>query len=321
MKWFSSTFSQYTVPSDTLVIAVSGGVDSMVLLDLILRSHPKEHLVVAHFDHMLRWEDSDRDRELVAGFCEKNNLIFKSDRVDIWELHIRSGWSLEAIARWERYSFLEKIREKYEAKYILTAHHSDDQIETVLLNMIKWWKIQWLSGMSVLSWTLFRPLLFEKKSDIREYAETLRISFHEDATNLDTDFDRNKIRHQILPLLEEMNPSIHRTISHLALYMQDLAWFLYRESESWFHRAHEKSWASQGFRVSDFLDTDIFFQKELIVFLYRKVHHGSSQGLSVGLIDEILRYIQTAEWSTRKDIHHLSLSKKWGIIFYTERPF
>ena len=108
MKTFLSIFPQYIDPSDAIVIGVSGWVDSMVLLDLILKSHPKKSLVVVHFDHMLRWEDSDRDWEFVRNFCQKNNLIFEFDRVDIGEIHRISGGSLEAIARAERYGFLEK---------------------------------------------------------------------------------------------------------------------------------------------------------------------------------------------------------------------
>ena len=317
MKTFLSIFPQYIDPSDAIVIGVSGWVDSMVLLDLILKSHPKKSLVVVHFDHMLRWEDSDRDREFVRNFCQKNNLIFEFDRVDIGEIHRISGGSLEAIARAERYGFLEKVRERYGAKYIITAHHSDDQIETVLLNLIKWWKIQWLSGMSILSWTLFRPLLFVKKSEILEYAHDFQIPYFEDVTNGDMDFDRNKVRHQILPVLEEMNPSIHRTIGNLASYMQELNHFFDHKCQSWLKSSSEYTWVSWSFRVTDFLDLDGFFQKELIVSLYRSAHDGSSQGLSSGLIDEILRYISTAQWSTQKDIHCLSFSKKWGTIFYS----
>lgn len=317
MKNFLSIFQQYIDLSDILVIGVSGGVDSMVLLNLLLKSHPKESLVVAHFDHMLRWGDSDRDREFVMDFCQKNNLIFEFDRVDIGEIYRLSGGSLEAIARAERYGFLEKVREKYQAKYIITAHHSDDQIETILLNLIKWWKIQWLSGMSILSWTLFRPLLFEKKSEILKYAHDFQIPYYEDVTNGDMDFDRNKIRHQILPVLEEMNPSIHRTIENLASYMQELNQFFDHQCQSWLDSSSRNTWVSGSFQMTDFLDLDRFFQKELIVSLYRSAHDGSSQGLSTGLIDEILRYISTAHWSTQKDIHRLSFSKKWGTIFYS----
>ena len=137
MLAFSHTFSSVVHPNDIVVIGVSGGVDSMVLLDLVHKFHPVENIVVAHFDHALRWAESDGDRDFVVNFCKNNDIQCESTKVDIAGITKEKKASLEAIARQERYNFLERIRAQYNGKYILTAHHADDQMETIILNMIK----------------------------------------------------------------------------------------------------------------------------------------------------------------------------------------
>ena len=137
MKSFTTTFSEYVQPTDTLILAVSGGVDSMVLLDMVSRSHPKDKIVVAHFDHALRGAESDGDRELVRDIATEEGLVFECEKKDIGIMAQDEKSSLEAIARRERYAFLERMRSQYGARYILTAHHADDQAETILMNLIK----------------------------------------------------------------------------------------------------------------------------------------------------------------------------------------
>ena len=151
MQSFFSTFSSYISPEDIIILAVSGGVDSMVFFDMIKNIHPKENIIVAHLDHSLRWVESDWDRELVANICKRENLVFELEKLDIGAMAKTEKSSLEAIARRERYRFLESIRSKHNARYILTAHHAGDQTETIVWNLIKWAKVRGLSGMSVVS--------------------------------------------------------------------------------------------------------------------------------------------------------------------------
>ena len=137
MHAFDLTFSKYIQSEDILVLAVSGGVDSMVLLDLIMKSHLRERIIVAHFDHSLRGRDSNNDRISVAEFCKRENLVFEVEKMDILTLSENEKMSIESTARKYRYEFLMNIAQKYNAKYILTAHHLDDRIETALFNLIR----------------------------------------------------------------------------------------------------------------------------------------------------------------------------------------
>lgn len=134
---FTDTFSKYIIPTDSIILAVSGGVDSMVLLDLVRSYHPKDKIIVVHFDHSLRGEESNGDRELVANVCNRENIVFEMEKMDIGSMAKIENMNLEALARRERYGFLEKVRERHGSKYILTAHHAGDQTETLIGNMIK----------------------------------------------------------------------------------------------------------------------------------------------------------------------------------------
>jgi tRNA(Ile)-lysidine synthase len=174
------------------VVAVSGGVDSVVLLDLL--SKQKElGLVVAHFDHGIR-PDSSEDRKFVATLSQKYNLPFEFE-----EGHLGSSVS-EEDARNKRYAFLQKIRKKYNALAIVTAHHHDDAIETAVFNILRGTNRKGVVSLSS-SQTICRPLLDKTKLDIVDYAEKNNLVWREDSTN-DTDaYTRNWIRHNVIPKL------------------------------------------------------------------------------------------------------------------------
>ncbi len=316
MQSFFFFFSSYVSLDDTIILAVSGGVDSMVLFDMIKNIHPREKIIVAHFDHMLRWWYSDGDRELVASICKRENIIFEVKKMDIGTMAKNEKMNLESLARRERYAFLEIVREKYIAKYILTAHHAVDQTETVIGNMIKWAKVRWLSGMSIVSSYILRPLLSVTKSDILTYAREHQIEYREDSTNTDTTYDRNHIRHDIIPVLESMNPSVHHTISELADYMQSLGDFLSESIRSWLHRSELESWKPHTFLIASFLGVSPFFQSEIITHLYVQAHGGSSQWLSRGLIWELIRFISDPGSHGIKEVKKLRLERRGKRLYY-----
>ncbi len=319
MDSFLQTFSKYIQSSDILILAVSGWVDSMVLFDLVKKNHPQENIIVAHFDHSLRWDESDCDREFVADICKKGNIQFEVKKVDIFALAKEEKMSIEAIARRERYSFLESVRWKYSAKYILTAHHRDDQVETILMNLIKWAKIRGLSWMYVLSGNIFRPLLYSSKDTIRKYTHDKGIQYKEDSTNSDTQYQRNNIRHNIIPLLKKINPRVDETLEEFAWYMQELWNFILEYTKNWLQNAEKFSWKQRCFLVSDFVLLDYFIQREIVVHLYVHAHYGSTQWLSWGIITEIIRFICEGSNSYGiKDIKNLHLERRGERVYYSK---
>jgi len=315
MQSFFSTFKKHILPQDIVILAVSGGVDSMVLFDLVTGAHPQENIIVVHFDHSLRGIESDGDRELVANICKSKNITFEVKKMDIGSMARDEKMNLESLARRERYGFLEKIRDQYNAKYILTAHHAVDQTETIVGNMIKWAKVRWLSGMSAVSGNVLRPLLSIPKSEIRKYSEVNNIEYREDSSNSDTMYDRNRIRQDIIPVLESLNPSIHATFWELAEYMQDASLFLTWQVESWLQGAEWESGKPNTFLIATFVALAPFFQGEIISYLYARAQDGSTQWLSRGLIDELIRFISDPGSYGKKEIKNLRLERRGGRIF------
>ncbi len=317
MNIFLETFSNFIQPSDTVILAVSGGVDSMVLFDMVKKHHLREKIIVAHFDHSLRWVESDSDRELVANICKSENIICEVEKMDIRKIAKDEKNSLEAVARERRYGFFHTVREKYNARYILTAHHMDDQMETILLWLMKWWKIRGLSGMSPLSGYIFRPFLGIKKSEILEYAQTNQIIYHEDSTNSDRGYARNNIRHTLVPILRSIEPSIDTMFMSLGEYMQEASVYLESHIEKWLFESEKNSGKPYSFFSSTFTHESYFFQREIISYLYARAHNGSTQWLSRGGLDECIRFIREASNSHGvKEIKNLRLERRGERVYY-----
>lgn len=313
MKSFAESFLKNISPEMGIILAVSGWVDSMVMLDLALKNHLKEKIIVAHFNHALRGEESDNDELFIEKFCEERGLIFSSEKMNIESLAREEKMSIEAVARKYRYAFLLENAKKYNAQYILTAHHLDDRIETWIFNFIRGTKL-W--GLSALSYRheiekgtfLLRPLITCTKNEILAYADENHIQYREDSTNSDTKYLRNHLRYTILPEYEKINPEYRNAIRDFIDYTEEV--------KSWIDdEVQEFLWWKKSFSVQAFSNTSSFFQKEIIRYLYEQAHSGTV-GLSQWNIDELLRYILTADGGTEKKLWKLILTKAKNIISY-----
>ncbi len=186
-----------------IIVAGSGGVDSMVLLNLLLewQSHLDIELAVAHFNHQLRGEDADLDEALVREVAEVNNLQFWSDRDNVAATAAQNKWSIEEAGRYLRDAFFRDCLQTHNFDLIATAHHLDDQAETILMRIIAGTGIEGLSGIRLRRDAYIRPLLFAEKRRLLEWAEQQQIQFRHDASNEDERFTRNRVRQHLLPLL------------------------------------------------------------------------------------------------------------------------
>lgn len=181
------------LPAGTYIIAVSGGVDSAALLDMLKRQ-PKLTLVVAHFDHGIR-SDSKADEQLVAELAGQYHLPYETERVEL------GSNASEAAARQVRYDFLFRMRDKHKAQAIITAHHADDVIETMIINLIRgtgWRGLCSLRNTQAIQ----RPLLNMAKAEIITYAKIHNLAWREDATNTDEQYLRNAVRRQLMPKVD-----------------------------------------------------------------------------------------------------------------------
>lgn len=180
------------IPAGKYVLAVSGGVDSVVLLDLLTKN-PELELAVAHFDHGIR-PDSASDRQFVANLASKYKLPF------VYEEGKLGPGASEALAREKRYEFLESARLANSARAIVTAHHQDDLLETAIINLLRGTNRRGLASLKSTD-IIKRPLLNYSKAEIKDYAIKERLAWREDPTNTDEKYLRNYVRHQLVPKL------------------------------------------------------------------------------------------------------------------------
>ncbi len=219
---FRKTVEKYALWGfdEPLLIAVSGGVDSMALLDLCRElDNP---IAVAHCNFGLRGAASDKDEELVKKVAQNPNLPIHTIRFSTADYAKENGISIEMAARDLRYAYFKELCQKYGYSKILTAHHANDNAETFLLNLAKGTGIKGLTGIPRVRESIVRPLLNFSRTEILEYAKNQRLEYREDLTNTETIYQRNKIRHSILPILKEVNPAIIKTLNSNMERLQEM---------------------------------------------------------------------------------------------------
>lgn len=195
---------------EKVIVGVSGGADSVALLD-ILHSFRIE-CVIAHCNFHLRGEESNRDAFFVEELCKKYNLKYERIDFDTEAYAEINSISIEMAARELRYNWFEQLRVIHLADKIAVAHHRDDSIETILLNLIRGTGIKGLTGIAPVNGYVIRPLLCMSRNDILEYLEDRKLNYVDDSTNNEDLYARNKIRLNIIPLLETINPSVKEAI-------------------------------------------------------------------------------------------------------------
>jgi tRNA(Ile)-lysidine synthetase-like protein len=226
-----------------ILVAVSGGVDSMVLLDVLARVAKANRwkLAVAHLNHCLRGSSSNADERLVQRTAKKLKIGFFRERVDVRQLAAAEGWSVEMAARKARHEFLARAAGQYGARFVALAHHADDQVELFFLRLLRGTGPQGLSGMKPASPSpanrrvmLVRPFLTTPKSILRAYAKEHKVRFREDASNERLDFQRNRIRSELLPLLRRhYQPGLDRTVARVSEIIRGESEFVEEAARQW----------------------------------------------------------------------------------------
>jgi len=195
-----------SISASKLIIAVSGGVDSIVLFHLCLKL--KLNFFVAHCNFKLRKKESDLDEKFVRDLAIKHNIKFYTKSFNTKKLSNNDNKSIQMVARELRYSWFEELSKELNIKHILTAHHLDDSLETFLINLSRGSGIDGLLGIPEVNDTVYRPLLIFKKDEILSYAKENKITWREDSSNKKREYLRNQIRLEVIPKLKEINPNL-----------------------------------------------------------------------------------------------------------------
>lgn len=202
-----------------LLLAISGGVDSVVLFDLL--SHLNYKISLAHCNFKLREKESDLDEEFVIKLSQKSsNQIFTED-FDTVLFAKKNKLSTQIAARQLRYTWFDELLKKHQFDYLLTAHHADDNLETFLINLTRGSGLEGFTGIPKINGNIIRPLLPFSREEIVNYAKENQLEWREDASNASTKYTRNKIRHQVVPILKEINPNLLETFSNTVHHLQE----------------------------------------------------------------------------------------------------
>ncbi|MFK8059035.1 MAG: tRNA lysidine(34) synthetase TilS [Polaribacter sp.] len=202
-----------------LLIAISGGLDSVVLTHLL--SILNFDISLAHCNFNLRGKESDLDEEFVKKLAKSLKINVFTTHFNTQKFAKENKQSTQIAARNLRYSWFDELIKKHQFDYLLTAHHADDNLETFLINLTRGTGLEGLNGIPQINGNIVRPLLKFSREEILKYASENKIDWREDKSNASTKYIRNKIRHQIVPVLKEINPSLLETFAKTTEYLQE----------------------------------------------------------------------------------------------------
>jgi len=199
---------------DLLLLACSGGVDSVVLATLLHRMH--QHVEILHCNFNLRGEESKRDEDFVRSLAQSMGLPCQVQSFDTKAAVLKMGKGVQEVARMLRYAWFDTVIEarqkQHKHVYLLTAHHADDQAETIAMNFFRGTGMAGMHGMQIKAGNLIRPLLFAKRAEILDFAESNDIAWVDDSSNMEDNYTRNHFRHHVFPQVEKIFPAVTQNL-------------------------------------------------------------------------------------------------------------
>lgn len=248
---------------DTIIIGCSSGPDSMALVDMLLKVRDKYELslIVAHVNHNVRHESYD-EAEYIKKYCEDNELLFESMIIEEY-----GDDNFHNEARNIRYNFFESLVHKYDANYLMTAHHGDDLIETILMRMVRGSNLNGYSGfkevVSMEGYKIVRPLIHCTKYELEEYDRINGVKYFVDSSNDKDKYTRNRYRKYVIPFLKEEEANVHHKFLKFSEELDAASRFIDKERA----KALDRCLEGNSIKLDDFVKEDKFIQKEILYYL------------------------------------------------------
>ena len=248
---------------DSIVVGCSAGPDSMALVDMLLKIREKYNLslIVAHVNHNLR-KQSVQEEEYLRNYCEKHHIMFEGMIITEY-----GDDNFHNEARNIRYDFFEKIVHKYQANYLMTAHHGDDLVETILMRITRGSNLNGYSGFKKIvdmgDYQIVRPLLNYTKQELEEYDKKNHVMYYIDDSNMKDKYTRNRYRKYILPFLKEEDPNIHLKYLKFSTVLSEANQFIEHERD----KALKKAIHKDVLDILAFKELDPFIQKEVLYYM------------------------------------------------------
>lgn len=292
-----------------MLCAVSGGKDSMYLLEQMGRLAAERGFSVAcaHFDHRLRGQESDRDRSFVENYCRSAGIPCYVGFGDVADFAAERGMGLEEAARQLRYEFLEKTAAEIGAVRIATAHTAQDNAETLLLNLLRGSGLKGLCGIPPVRGIIIRPMLETDTEQVLAYLAENNIPHVEDSSNSEDDFARNRLRHRVLPLLEQENPAFYQNLSRCVSLLRQDEKYLSQQAQSFI----DKYYSEDSLPVSELakLPEPVFARVMLLLL---------GGGLSQRHIDALGQLVRSPKAHGSADVPGMRVGRRYDRLLFKE---
>ncbi len=268
--------------TNRVTVALSGGADSMALINALceLKDQLNIKVAAAHFNHKIRGVEADRDEQFVREFCQVKGIELLVSSANVLSISKENHESVELCSRKLRYEFLKSIAN---GGVIATAHTASDSLETILFNLTRGTALKGLCGIPAKRDIFIRPLILCTRDDIEQYCKENNIDFVTDSTNLCDDYTRNKIRHNVIPVLKQLNPSVENAVSRTALNIAQDCGFI----EAFAKTEFEKRLTKDGLNVDNFKNIHISVAKRVIMRYYELVCKDTADNFHINGIYDI----------------------------------
>jgi tRNA(Ile)-lysidine synthase len=314
---------QLLTSHSTVVVGVSGGPDSLALLHVFqnIQSEYQLKIIAAHVDHMFRGKQSEEDMNFVKHFCDELGIICEAKQINVPEFQKRSGLSAQAAARECRYRFFEQVMKKYSAHYLALGHHGDDQIETVLMKLVRGSIGRGYGGIPVKrkfgTGYIIRPFLSVSRNEIETYCREQRLQPRYDPSNEKDDYTRNRFRHHIVPLLKKENPNVHERFQHYSeMVMEDEA-FLEELTLQAMNKVIKKQQGKITLEIEPFRTMPKPLQRRGIQLILNYLYKDIPPSLSSVHINNLLTFLNNKHPSGRMDFPSgLKIIRSYGICTF-----
>ena len=291
-----NTIKQYKLieNGDRVVVGVSGGPDSISLLDILNKFQKNNiinfEIIVAHINHQIR-EEADSDEEFVKEYCEKNQINFFTKRIDVIKYANNNKMGLEEAGRKIRYDFFDEILKQENANKIAIAHNKNDKAETIIMNIIRGSGISGLRGIEpIRDGKYIRPIIDCERYEIEKYAEENKLNPRIDKTNFENDCTRNKIRNIVLPYVKkEFNSNIVETLNRLSLVAAETDEYIKRQVIEEYNKIKVEENADKiVLNLKEFNLKEMLIRKKILIYTISKVL-GNSQNIEKVNIEDIIK--------------------------------
>ena len=287
------TIQKYNLinPNDKIVLGVSGGPDSLFMLDILnkLKEELKIEIVVAHINHKIRAE-ADEEEQFVKMFCEKIGIEFYSKRIEVEKYANNNKIGLEEAGRKVRYEFFDEVLKQTKANKIAVAHNKNDKVETMIMHILRGSGIAGLQGIQPQTNRIIRPIIEIERKDIEKYCEEKNLEPRIDKSNQDNTYTRNKIRNIVIPYInQEFNPNFIETMTRLSALITEENTFLNSLTEKEYKKILIQQIDNQiTLDLKKFNELDNIIKKRIILYTVSNLR-GGSQGIEKVHIEDIVK--------------------------------